>query len=130
METIKIQEAPTRVTFWGLYQRPFDRESSCDTLHETADQRLDSTGCAAGVTSRGDLRGFMVQPLFLHIQGFPLLTKQVRRFIVPDLRVFGANERIRTADLRITSALLYQLSHVGLIGFLRSANLKYNGTTP
>ena len=25
----------------------------------------------------------------------------------------GANERIRTADLRITSALLYQLSHVG-----------------
>ena len=26
----------------------------------------------------------------------------------------GANERIRTADLRITSALLYQLSHVGI----------------
>ena len=30
-----------------------------------------------------------------------------------DLRFRGANERIRTADLRITSALLYQLSHVG-----------------
>ena len=30
-----------------------------------------------------------------------------------DLRFCGANERIRTADLRITSALLYQLSHVG-----------------
>ena len=29
------------------------------------------------------------------------------------LRIPGANERIRTADLRITSALLYQLSHVG-----------------
>ena len=25
----------------------------------------------------------------------------------------GANERTRTADLRITSALLYQLSHIG-----------------
>ena len=29
-------------------------------------------------------------------------------------RFDGANERIRTADLRITSALLYQLSHVGI----------------
>lgn len=27
----------------------------------------------------------------------------------------GANERTRTADLRITSALLYQLSHVGVV---------------
>ncbi len=27
----------------------------------------------------------------------------------------GANDRTRTGDLRITSALLYQLSHVGLI---------------
>lgn len=26
----------------------------------------------------------------------------------------GADERIRTADLRITSALLYQLSHIGI----------------
>ena len=27
----------------------------------------------------------------------------------------GANERTRTADLRITNALLYQLSHVGVV---------------
>ena len=40
--------------------------------------------------------------------------KQVRQLSSPDLHSFsGANERIRTADLRITSALLYQLSHVG-----------------
>ena len=32
----------------------------------------------------------------------------------PLLSIDGANERIRTADLRITSALLYQLSHVGV----------------
>ena len=37
----------------------------------------------------------------------------------------GANERIRTADLRITSALLYQLSHVGNTASLRSARMKY-----
>ena len=37
--------------------------------------------------------------------------KQVRQLSSPDLHSFsGANERIRTADLRITSALLYQLS--------------------
>ena len=28
--------------------------------------------------------------------------------------VNGADERIRTADLRITNALLYQLSYVGI----------------
>ena len=27
----------------------------------------------------------------------------------------GANDRIRTDDLRITNALLYRLSHIGLI---------------
>ena len=31
------------------------------------------------------------------------------------LYLSGANDRTRTGDLRITSALLYQLSHVGLI---------------
>ena len=31
-----------------------------------------------------------------------------------DLRIRGANGRTRTGDLRITSALLYQLSHVGI----------------
>ena len=36
----------------------------------------------------------------------------------------GANDRIRTGDLRFTRALLYQLSHVGT-GFLRSANMNY-----
>ena len=30
--------------------------------------------------------------------------------------VYGADERTRTADLLITSALLYQLSYVGLVG--------------
>lgn len=39
--------------------------------------------------------------------------KQAARIWRPDL-IRGANERIRTADLRITSALLYQLSHVGI----------------
>ena len=29
----------------------------------------------------------------------------------------GADERIRTADLRITNALLYQLSYVGITRF-------------
>ena len=38
-------------------------------------------------------------------------TKQAARWAACEIR--GANERIRTADLRITSALLYQLSHVG-----------------
>ena len=31
-----------------------------------------------------------------------------------DVLFCGADERIRTADLRITSALLYQLSYVGI----------------
>ena len=35
----------------------------------------------------------------------------------------GANERIRTADLRITSALLYQLSHIGKMQFRRTRRL-------
>ena len=35
----------------------------------------------------------------------------------------GANERIRTADLRITSALLYQLSHIGKMQFRRTWRL-------
>lgn len=30
-----------------------------------------------------------------------------------DLRFFGADDRIRTGDLRFTRALLYQLSHIG-----------------
>ena len=32
---------------------------------------------------------------------------------IPGLLTCGANDRTRTGDLRITSALLYQLSHVG-----------------
>lgn len=40
--------------------------------------------------------------------------EQVGKFFhLPTCGNSGANERIRTADLRITSALLYQLSHVG-----------------
>ena len=38
-------------------------------------------------------------------------------------RFDGANERIRTADLRITSALLYQLSHIGKMQFRRTRRL-------
>lgn len=37
-----------------------------------------------------------------------------RRVTLAACTFSGANERIRTADLRITSALLYQLSHVGI----------------
>ena len=33
--------------------------------------------------------------------------------MLPGLQIYGANERTRTADLLITSELLYQLSHVG-----------------
>ena len=40
----------------------------------------------------------------------------------------GANERIRTADLRITSALLYQLSHVG-VRLQNEANTQYTETS-
>ena len=45
----------------GLYQKASDREPSCDTSHETADQRLDSTGCAAGVPDRRGLLGLLIQ---------------------------------------------------------------------
>ena len=38
----------------------------------------------------------------------------------------GANGRTRTGDLRITSALLYQLSHVGMHRFKREAPKKYS----
>ena len=46
-------------------------------------------------------------------------TEQVAVKTSGDLASSGANDRTRTGDLRITSALLYQLSHVGL-GFRRS----------
>ena len=36
----------------------------------------------------------------------------------PRPRVFGADARIRTADLRITNALLYRLSYIGAGGCL------------
>ena len=39
------------------------------------------------------------------------------------LLVSGANERIRTADLLITSELLYQLSYVGSYRFLPAAEM-------
>ena len=42
------------------------------------------------------------------------------------LHIRGADERTRTADLRITSALLYQLSHIGMLRFM-NANEKYSG---
>ena len=45
--------------------------------------------------------------------------------MLSDLRFCGANERTRTADLRITSALLYQLSHIGKSTF-SSADTQYN----
>ena len=37
----------------------------------------------------------------------------------------GADERIRTADLRITSALLYLLSHIGLMSLLRVQSISH-----
>ena len=46
-----------------------------------------------------------------------------------DLTFRGADERIRTADLRITSALLYQLSHIGTLHFL-NASENYSGSLP
>ena len=45
------KQAAEGVRVKGLYQKSFDRESSCDISHETADQRLDSTGDTAGVTN-------------------------------------------------------------------------------
>ena len=38
---------------------------------------------------------------------------QTGQGVFPGLLTCGANDRTRTGDLRITSALLYQLSHVG-----------------
>lgn len=52
----------------------------------------------------------------------PAKRKEARQ--TSDLVFYGANERIRTADLRITSALLYQLSHVGA-RTLSSAGMQY-----
>lgn len=46
-----------------------------------------------------------------------------------DLTFRGADERTRTADLRITSALLYQLSHIGTLHFL-NASENYSGSLP
>ena len=65
-------------------------------------------------------------PVFLPIVHFGDSThfSTQRHFYIPirkkasrqatDLRIRGANGRTRTGDLRITSALLYQLSHVGI----------------
>lgn len=46
-----------------------------------------------------------------------------------DLTFRGADERTRTADLRITSALLYQLSHIGTLHFV-NASENYSGFLP
>ena len=48
-----------------------------------------------------------------HSQNTPQYAKKASRQAT-DLRIRGANGRTRTGDLRITSALLYQLSHVGI----------------
>ena len=50
------------------------------------------------------------------VTGFEPATSSSRTKRATKLRYtpIGANERIRTADLRITNALLYQLSHVGI----------------
>ena len=40
-------------------------------------------------------------------------TKAGREEFLTTRIIRGANDRTRTGDLRITSALLYQLSHVG-----------------
>lgn len=57
---------------------------------------------------QNDITPFSLSGAFLSLE-----KKQAARIWRPDL-IRGANERIRTADLRITSALLYQLSHVGI----------------
>lgn len=51
-------------------------------------------------------------------------TKQASKISLLTCANSGANERIRTADLRITSALLYQLSHIGAL----SKNEVYRNT--
>ena len=55
------------------------------------------------------------------------LAEEKRAPLLGPSHIHGANERIRTADLRITSALLYQLSHVGICnaGALRSPTVVY-----
>lgn len=42
-------------------------------------------------------------------------TRLLRHFVFPFKGVSGAGERIRTSDLRITNALLYQLSYTGTL---------------
>ena len=56
------------------------------------------------------------QPVRLEVVTYVLGTKCYRCLESEQLRS-GAGERSRTLDLRITSALLYQLSYTGTVGF-------------
>ena len=51
----------------------------------------------------------MVGKLLANQDGAPK-TRRLRKVVV----MYGADERIRTADLLITNQLLYQLSYVGV----------------
>ena len=66
------------------------------------------------------------RPPFCVRRLFAAKKKTGRKANLPACIVSGANERIRTADLRITSALLYQLSHVGMC-VSPNAKMKYSG---
>lgn len=46
-----------------------------------------------------------------------LKTRRVGLAMRPTLRLSGAGNRSRTCDLRITNALLYQLSYTGFVNF-------------
>ena len=48
----------------------------------------------------------------------PFLIKRIRRKAHPAQKRIGANAGTRTLDLRITNALLYQLSYIGLHSYL------------
>ncbi len=68
------------------------------------------------VSVRGlaEVKDCFAVPNLPHMQKYVPQRKKQASQQATDLVFTGADERTRTADLRITSALLYQLSHIGI----------------
>ena len=109
---------------------PDKKDPIAGALSYTWSQRADSRMPAASTACRR-LRAHAHSPAHAHAFARPrgltasnpgTFVYKKRAPLLGPSHIHGANERIRTADLRITSALLYQLSHVGICnaGALRS----------
>ncbi len=99
-------------------KRPLFPEASFEIRwSQRADSRMPSASAASGAARPRTLAGkcsricSVSRPYRFES---PSLTKKKGPHCWDPYKFDGANERIRTADLRITSALLYQLSHVGV----------------